>query len=294
MSAPEPPIPASPPVAPLRHGFMVVLALLFLTLVGIILPHGDGGESFRETLRLHPWYGVGLLALWAGIVFESALGLWAASDSWMARLKRLLLITLIPPLRMTTATSTPSGWLWIPFTGWRRTGPATTEKLEQKLALPMVFLTLLVLPVLGAEFAAGEALENRPTLALSVHLLTCVIWIGFTAEFIWLIAATPHKLVYCQKHWINLVIILLPLVAFLRVLNLFRFARFLRAGKLLRAYRLRTLQSRLWRLALLFNLIDRLQQRNPQKYCAGLEKKIGEMELELARLKGKLATFRKE
>lgn len=273
---------------------MFVLALLFLTLVGIILPHGDSGEGFRETLRLHPWFGWALLGLWGMIILESLGGLFFATDSWLARFKRLLLITLLPPLRMTTATSTANGWLWIPKVGWRRTGPATSEKLEHKLTLPMVFLTLLVLPVLGAELGAGEALESRPDLALAVHLTTCVIWIGFTAEFIWMMSATPHKVAYCQKNWINLVIILLPLIAFLRVLNMFRFARFFRAGKLLRAYRLRTLQSRLWRLALLFNLIERLQQRNPDKYCAGLEKKIGELETEVTRLKGKLEAFRQK
>lgn len=292
MSAPETPIPVPPAAAPLRHGIMLIAALAFLTLVGIILPHGDSGEVFRETLRLHPGFGWALLGLWAVIGLESLGGLLAAIDSWPARLKRLLLVLFMPPLRMTTSTSTQPGWLWIPRAGWRRTGPATTEKLEQKLALPMLLLTLLVLPVLGAEFGAGETLEKRPSLAMAVHLTTCLIWIGFTAEFIWMVSATSQKLAYCQKHWINLVIILLPLVAFLRVLNVFRFARFLRAGKMLRAYRLRTLQSRIWRLALLFNLVERLQQRNPEKYRAGLEKKIGDMEAEVSRLRGKLNAFR--
>ena len=66
----------------------------------------------------------------------------------------------------------------------------------------------------------------------------------------------------------------------------------LRAGKLLRAYRLRGLWTRLWRLALLFNLLDRLQQRDPKKYCAILEKKIEDLEEKLAELRGKLAKQR--
>jgi voltage-gated potassium channel len=63
----------------------------------------------------------------------------------------------------------------------------------------------------------------------------------------------------------------------------------LRAGKLLRAYRLRGLWTRLWRLALLFNLLDRLQQRDPAKYCASLEKRIADLEEKLAELRAKLA-----
>ncbi|WP_146853846.1 potassium channel protein - like protein [Brevifollis gellanilyticus] len=277
---------ASPPACGgLRHGVMATVALGFLAVLGVILPHGDTGESFREALRMHPWYGVTLVGLWGVIGMEALVGLRMATDGWRARWRRFFLILLLPPLRMTTATSTRDGWLWLPGHGWRPAGPVTTLKLEHKLALPMLVLTLLVLPVLGVEFGAGGALETRPRLALAVHLTTSLIWIGFTAEFLWMISATPQKLDYCVRNWVNLVIILLPLVAFLRVLTMLRF---LRAGQLLRAYRLRTLQSRVWRLLLVFNLFERLQQRNPEKYRAGLEKRIGEMEEELVRLREKL------
>lgn len=271
---------------------MLVLALLFLTLVGVVLPHGDSGEAFRENLRRNSTFDWILAATWGVIALESIAGLFLAVDSWTARIKRLLLILLIPPLRMTTATSTHSDWIWIPGIGWQHAGPTITERLEKRLLMPMVVLTLLVLPVLGAELVAGEALESQPHLALAVHLITCTIWIGFTAEFIWMLSATTQKLGYCLRNWINLLIIVLPLVAFLRVLNIFRFTRFLRAGKLLRAYRLRTLVTRLWQLALLFNLVERLQQLNPAAYCAGLEKKIAEQEATIAKLKAKLEAFR--
>jgi len=289
MTSPDASFHTPPAGGTLRHGLMLVLALAFLVVVGVILPHGDSGEAFREMLQTHPWHRLALLALWSGIGLEAVAGLLFAKDTWRARLRRLVLTILIPPLRMTTATSTPDGWLWIPGVGWRATGPTTSAKLENKLAVPMLVLTLLVLPVLGVEMGVGEALETQPSLALTVHLATSLIWIGFTAEFLWMISATSQKLAYCQRHWINLVIILLPLVAFLRVLSALRF---LRAGKLLRAYRLRTLQSRVWQLMLAFNLFERFQQRNPQKYCADLEKKIAVMETELARAKEKLETFR--
>ncbi len=271
---------------------MVTAALVFLSALGLILPHGDNGEAFRIWLTADTRFQNLLLALWAVIIAEGLIGLFLAADAWSARLKRLLLITLLPPLRMTTAVSTPNQWLWVPRHGWKHTGEATSERMEQRLTLPMLFLTLLVLPVLGVELAVGESLEHRPVLALAMHVATSFIWIGFTAEFIWMLSATPKKMAYCLKNWINLVIILPPLVAFLRVLTTFRFVRMLRAGKLLRAYRLRTLQARLWRLALLFNLFDRLQQRNPAKYCAGLEKKITDLEAEVALLKDKLGAYR--
>jgi hypothetical protein len=288
----------SPGTAPqgdtFRQGMMFVVALAFLTAIGLVLPHGDSGEAFRDGLLGQAFLSVVVAVLWAVVVLEGLLGLFFARDAWPAGLKRLLLTSLVPPLRMITASSTPHGWLWLPGAGWKPTGEETSEKLEQKLALPMVVLTLLVLPVLGAELSGGETLDNHPRLALATHLTTCVIWVGFTAEFLWMVAAAPNKLNYCLKHWINLVIILLPLLAFLRVLNAFRFARMIRAGKLLRAYRLRGLWTRLWRLALLFNLFDRLQQRDPAKYCAALAKKIADLEEELAELRAKLAEHRRK
>ncbi|MEZ5385788.1 MAG: hypothetical protein R3F13_09755 [Prosthecobacter sp.] len=285
--------PVSPPHGSgLRHGLMLAVALAFLTLVGLVLPHGDSGDEFRIWLMEHRFFLLAVGGLWAVVVVEGLLGLFWAGDAWSARIKRFLLTSLLPPLRITTASSKSNGWLWLPSVGWRRAGAEISEKLEQKLAMPMLVLTLLVLPVLGAELTGGETLDNHPRLALATHLTTCVIWIGFTAEFLWMVAAAPKKLTYCLKNWINLVIILLPLVAFLRVLNVFRFARTLRAGKLLRAYRLRGLFTRVWRLALLFNLFERLQQRNPVKYCAALEKKIADLEEEIGELKEKLATAR--
>lgn len=277
-----------------RHGLMLVVAIAFLTVVGLVLPHGDSGEEFRDWFMAHAFFRRLILALWAAVIVEGITGLFVANDAWPARLKRLLLTALLPPLRMISASSQPRGWLWLPGIGWKPVGEETSEQLEQKLALPMVILTLLVLPVLGAELTGGETLENHPRMALATHLTTCVIWIGFTMEFLWMFAAAPVKLTYCLKNWINLVIILLPLVAFLRVLNLFRFTRMLRAGKLLRAYRLRGLWTRLWRLALLFNLLERLQQRDPAKYCAALEKKIADLEEELAQLQAKLAEHREK
>ena len=278
----------------LRHGLMLVVAIAFLSVLGLVLPQGDSGEAFREWFMTSTLFLPLIITLWAVIIVEGMAGLFVTHDALPARLKRLLLTALLPPLRMITASSKPRGWLWLPGIGWKPVGEETSEQLEQKLALPMVILTLLVLPVLGAELTGGETMDNHPRMALATHLTTCVIWIGFTMEFLWMVAAAPNKLSYCLKNWINLVVILLPLVAFLRMLNLFRFTRMLRAGKLLRAYRLRGLWTRLWRLALLFNLLDRLQQRDPAKYCASLEEKIEELEEKLAELRGKLNTVREK
>ena len=107
-----------------------------------------------------------------------------------------------------------------------------------------------------------------------------------------MVSLAPKKLDYCKRHWINLVIIVLPLVAFLRTLQLFNFLRIAKASKLAKVYRLRGLGTRLLKIALAFNLIDRIMSMNPERHCAALEEKIAEKEAELADLRGRLAVAR--
>ncbi len=276
-----------------RHAFMLGTALVFLTAIGLILPHGDSGDLFRNWLLGHPLFWPFMAILWGIVIAEGLFGLFLATDAWPERLKRFLMTALLPPSRMVIASSTPSDGIWIPRVGWKPVGKATLAQLEQRAALPMAVVTLLVLPVLSVELAYGEKLDRYPHLALITHLITSAIWLGFTVEFFWMVTAAPKRLTYCLQHWINLVIILVPLVAFLRVLRMLRLSRMVRAGRLLRAYRLRGLSSRMWRLIMLFNLFERLQQRDPVKYCAALEAKIDELEEEMAGLRAKLAQARK-
>ncbi len=135
-----------------------------------------------------------------------------------------------------------------------------------------------------------EKIATCPPSVLEVIIwfLTALIWFSFAFEFILLVSLAEKKLAFCKKNWINLVIILLPLLAFLRSLQLFRFLRMAKAGKLMRVYRLRGLLARAVKLAVVFNLIDRMLSRNPDKYNAHLQEKIAEKEAELQELKSKL------
>ncbi|MDX1607506.1 MAG: hypothetical protein R3202_15040, partial [Candidatus Competibacterales bacterium] len=133
-----------------------------------------------------------------------------------------------------------------------------------------------------------------PALAVSLHLGTAFIWFAFAAEFILMVSVAENKLKYCKQNWINIVIILLPLVAFLRTLRLFRLLRAARAGRLLRAYRLRGLLSRAQRIALLLNLIERILHRNPEKLLNTLREREREKQRELDQLREKIRTVEAE
>ena len=371
---------------------MFVFALAFLALFAAILPHGGLAEAVSIVLMSHPIALTLLFGMWLLIAVEAVMGYLAAPDKPKNALYRLILVLLIPPFRITISPQYPNKSVWLPKLSWLRTSKTSVEQMEVRTGLPMLFMTLLILPVIAADFLVGPkphdvlaaefdvvtrmdtsaknarlflmdenervvatlARPDRETregvigewtvlgraegaekstlsfgtegafsfntgcsvtegifgagggslafndltkiakcppspLEIIMWLITALIWFSFALEFILLVSLAEKKLAFCKKHWINIVIILLPLLAFLRSLQLFRFLRMAKAGRLMRVYRLKGLATRMAKLATIFNLIDRVLSRNPEKYDAHLREKISEKEEELAELKSKLS-----
>ncbi len=380
-----------------QHGFerypavMFCAGLFYLAVFAAILPHGGLAETVSAQLtasRIMPGL---LFALWALIICEAVYGYLKAEDKPRNAVFRLLLVGFIPPMRIVILPRRKNTHIWLPILGWLRTGKAAIADMELRTAMPMVFMTALIIPVIAADILTGPDMHDtlmeemdtvtrydvsdsgirlfmmdenerviaalsrtdrstregidgnwtvlgRPdgaeTTVLSFGLngvanfrtacavtggtfayghgalgfnnfdkvetcppgylefviwfLTALIWFSFALEFIVLVSLAEKKVVYCKKNWINLVIILLPFLAFLRSLQLFRFLRMARAGKLMRAYRLRGLFRRALKFVVFFNLIDRVMARNPEEYNAHLHEKIAEKEAELIKLKSKL------
>ena len=273
---------------------MFSVALLFLLMLAVVLPHGGVSEIFSDLALYLPWLPWAFLVFWLLIIGEGLLGLITAPDKFKAPLLRWLLTVLIPPFRMTISAATPNHAIWLPRSEWQANDQVLYNRLERQFALPMLFITLLILPVIGAEIFFNQRLVSSPGLSLLVHLVTALIWFAFALEFIVMVSVAERKVDYCKQNWINIVIILLPLVAFLRTLQLFRFLRLTKAGKLLRAYRLRGVFARAMRLALMLNLIERVMQRRPDAYIRHLEQKVQDKQEELDELQAKLAEAREK
>lgn len=270
-----------------RTAVMFLLAVLFLALTAFVLPHGGVSDTYSDlSVKVFwvPWLFVGI---WLIIVLESLFGLAMTSDKLKPSLLRFLLIVILPPFRATLSPEFSNQQIWLPRTGWQPLSRVLFDHIELKLALPMLLITLLILPVIAGELFLGKIIAQNAAFALLLHTTTAFIWFAFAFEFILLVSVAEKKVDYCKKHWINIIIILLPVVAFLRTLQIFRFLRLTKAGKLLRAYRLRGLSTRAMRIILMLNLIERFMQRNPQKYALHLQEKIQEKEEELAELRAK-------
>lgn len=267
-----------------RAAFMFYAALAWMFLFGIALPHGIS-DPVDEVFRFNPILWVPLAVLWVIIIAEGLLGFAMAHDKLGGLCKRFLLICLVPAFRLTHATAYPARFVWLPKRGWLGVGKLNFERLELRMAVPMLALTLMVLPLLGAEFLLRDYLTEHLWLGAIVHILTGVLWFGFAFEFLVMISLAEKRLAYCKAHWINIVIIIMPLIMWLRLV---RVLSFLKISKMVRAFRLRSVTTRGMRLAMVFNLVDRLMERNPEKYLLALEEKVSEKKVELQVLEEKM------
>ena len=270
-----------------RHAIFFVLALALTAILAFLLPHGGVSDQFSDLITDQGWPLLLVVVFWLLIVLESLLGLVQAKDAWGARFKRLFLLTVLPVFRLTIATAHPNVQVWLPRYGWLAVSRIQSEAIERRLALPMILITLLILPVIGAELFLQETVEGSALLALTLHTVTALIWFAFVYEFVVLVSLSEKKIDFCKRNWINIAIILLPLISFLSKLQLLRFLRLTKVSKLLRAYRLRGVIARALRLALMMNLIERVMQRNLDKYITHLDAKIAEKQIEIDELKEK-------
>ena len=270
-----------------RACFMFKVALGTLIIIGLMAGHGISGDA--NGVMFGWWLGIPLLALWVIVVLEGLLGMAMTHDHHWDAFKRFLLVIVCPPFRAAVSPGYPGKFVWLPKHDWLAVGKLNLERVELRLALPMLGITLLVLPLLGLELMLGTWLERHLWAAVIVHTLTAIIWIAFALEFIIMLSLAGKKLAYCKQHWVNLAIILLPLCAFLRAFRILRLGKF---GKLLRAYRMRGIVARTTRLAMVFNLIERLMERNPEKYLLALEDKVLEKKTEIQALEEKMNDLR--
>ena len=148
---------------------------------------------------------------------------------------------------------------------------------------------------------AGEAWLQSSSVdkpVLNAVLLTAVgaIWLAFAVEFVLLLAASPKRFDFCKKHWLDLVIILLPLVSFLRVLRISRLARVTRAanlGRLSRTYRLKGIQARVFRAVLVLGLVRRANGGLAARRISSLRRELQQKQEEVLDLQQQIAELEK-
>ncbi len=92
---------------------------------------------------------------------------------------------------------------------------------------PMIVLAVLVLPLLGVEFLLlGRHPElQQGILGILIPLALAVIWLAFFVEFVVKITIAESRIEYVRRHWIDLAIIVMPLLRPLRIARVARTAK---------------------------------------------------------------------
>ena len=200
-------------------------------------------------------------------------------------------ICLVPPLRIGARRKTEDAdQIWLPTYGWMPVNRELRRELERAFSIPIIWIALLILPVLGLQFYFKEGIADYPMIRIALHFGTGLIWFAFTFEFIVMVSVAESKLAYCKRHWLDLVIILLPLISFLRTLRLIRASKLVKVGRLqqltkvVRAYRLRGVAMRGLRALMLLEVLNRLLRIKPEKQLKKLMKLYDEKQRELEEL----------
>jgi hypothetical protein len=268
-----------------REAVMSALAIAFLILTALALHGIDRGFLLPAKSSL---VGIVLAALWLAIVTEALVGYWRCGDHSWRSTGRLLLVCLLPPFRLSVSTFSSGSCIWLPMIGWQIADHSCYERLDRAFSVPMLFIALMILPILAVEIFWAGYVRLYPALALALNLGTATIWFAFSAELIVMSAVADKKLLYLARNWLNLAIILLPFLAFLRGLQIARLLRLARLGKALKIYRLRGLSLRAWKGAVTLELLERLLHPSPEARLGNLRRRFAEKERELERLRDRI------
>ena len=210
---------------------MFAASLLFLIFLGCLLHISDGSFSSREsTICLRS-----LFVIYLAFPLEMIL-VWLRGGKFK---RQHWMVLVIPPLRLATADHETGTRVWFPLRGWGTINKTLARELDGFFSWPMIVLALLVLPLIGAEFLWAEKIEADQRLRMAFQAATALIWAAFVVEFVVMFSVTENKLRYAIRHWLDLVVICLPLIAFLRALRLAQLLRLNQVSRTVRLYRMR-------------------------------------------------------
>ena len=292
----------------------VASVCLLLLLAGEI--HFSHGKMFAPLL---PACHFGLAVIWPIFLLEALVHAFARSPRW----KQHALYCLCPPLRFRARDACTGERIWLPRLGWTVVDHELGERMDRTLNIPMILIALAVIPLLALDYyqpehhpivqqlqnsvgkpAPAAAPLNAPALAndlpaafawarlpavrFATRIGEALIWTAFALEFTVMISIVERKFRYCRQHWIDLLVIVLPLLAFLRSLQLARLARLNQIGRFTRLYRLRGSIVRAQRGMVVASVVERKFLGSPRKQLAQLKDSLAERERDLEALRTRI------
>jgi voltage-gated potassium channel len=283
---------------------MMVLSFVWLAVFSTVLPHQGEQNEERFSFFLVRVALIIMNALWTLYLADFVLYLVALRGEegiWKKALHGLG-VFLLPMFRISIPTFSHPDKIWIPFMGWRKKKRALERRLVDAFSLPMICIVLLILPILGIEYLKKEWIQYR-AVEVTLSIGSQLIWLAFAVEFVIMISVTRKKLAYCAKRWIDLAIIMLPILlfllpylSFLPIVRLTRLSRVLRSAQVLRSTRLLRLKGlglKAFQALVLVSGTRRFGKKYHERMLKRLKKRLKEMEEEMVELKIEIAELEK-
>jgi hypothetical protein len=254
------------------------LAVVFLVLLSGLIREGHHVNAGTPADMLWLYLG-GILLMWPVFLAEGMLrvSLLPPTERSPKRIALTLGPSLLPPLRMAVRGVRRPDQLWLPGLGWHVVDYDLSKTLELFFSVPMMFMALLILPVLAVEYYWHHWLapmESEPLLRAFLDVCISVIWIAFTAEFIIRMAAAESRWQYALAHWLDLAVVVLPMVEFLPFLRVVRLTALTQLSKY---YRIYGVAGKGWRAFLVLEVLQRLTRHSTVSRLRGeLDAKVEE------------------
>jgi voltage-gated potassium channel len=180
---------------------------------------------------------------------------------------------IFPPLRLASRHIERVELTWLPFYGWCKCNEGLQKQLRRHFSIPMIVIALLIIPVLLIEWKFYEEMSAYLATDLTFWL-DCVqafIWMAFAFEFILMFSISFDKLEYTLQNWIDVLIILLPFISFIRTMRIIKIARL---GQLARGYKLRGLLTKAKQGFIFASFFHRILTLKPDFQIKKLKKKL--------------------
>ncbi len=276
---------------------MFSVSVLFLALAAGLI-HRVGQEDNAAAPIEELIITRSLLALWPIFLIEAFFRFWFHRQQMPlgTRILSTLMICIFPPSRLAGRAYLNPQMLWLPVLGWQIVDRPLRKKLHEYFGVPMIVVALMVLPAVGFEYYYAEKAKTHFGLGLVLSIANSIIWGVFAFEFIVMISAADKKMPYIMKHWMDLAIVILPLVDFLPILRVLRLTKVLQLQQLTkmgRLYRMRGLLMKLWRAILVLGMLQKLLARPTEKRLANLREQLEIKEEEIATLRKEIEDLEK-
>ncbi len=228
---------------------------------------------------------IGLAIIYPLFWAEAAAHLYAGSSN----MRQHIWFCLLPMTRIGSRDHSTGQKIWLPALKWREVDRVLEKTLVRHFSIPMIVTALMVLPIIVLEFYYKDFVDSNQGWRLAMCIAEACIWAAFTFEFVLMMWVVKYPMSYVKKHWIDLAIILLPTLAFMRTMRLASIGRLNQLAKTARVFRMRGLGMRLWRGFVALEIIEMLLSRNPERRLEKLELQLEDKMEEIDWLKKDIA-----